>query len=141
MGDRQGVRDHHSLTPQQDRGGNPLTGSLPPFVSSCADPHRDGETGTTYLRLPYTTESPPPRVGNKAPLTPTLGSSPLTRGKWEGIHPPTSALGSSPLTWGKDQDGIRPRLWQSGHPHQGGEVRVVVLMVAPAWWGCEFWGP
>ena len=52
MGDRQGVRDHHSLTPTQDRGGNPLTGSLPPFVSSCADPHRGGETGTTYLRLP-----------------------------------------------------------------------------------------
>ena len=44
MGDRQGVRDHHSLTLTQDRGGNPLTGSLPPFVSSCADPHRDGET-------------------------------------------------------------------------------------------------
>ena len=31
MGDRQGVRDHHSLTPTQDRGGNPLTGSLPPL--------------------------------------------------------------------------------------------------------------
>ena len=113
MGDRQGVRDHHSLTPQQDRGGNPLTGPLPFCVF--------GEQGATdtYTRVI------PTHAGKMGRYSP----------------PPTPTLGSSPLTWGKDQDGIRPRLWQSGHPHQGGEVRVVVLMVAPAWWGCEFWGP
>jgi hypothetical protein len=123
MGDRQGVRDHHSLTPTQDRGGNPLTGSLP-FVSSCADPHRGGETSK--------------------PLAASLDDrvTPTRVGKGSGWHsPPTPTLESSPLTWGKDQDGIRPRLRQSGHPHQGGENQVVVLMVAPAWWGCEFWGP
>ena len=59
-------------------------GSLPPFVSSCADPHRGGET-----------------------------SKPLAASLDDRV---------TPTRVGKDQDGIRPRLRQSGHPHLRGEI-------------------
>lgn len=71
MGDRQGVQDHHSLTPTQDRGGNPLTGSLPPL---CVFVHRS-----------------PPRWRNR---NHTLAASPDDRvtptrvGKESGWHSP-----------------------------------------------------
>lgn len=58
-------------------------GSLPLFCLRVPIPTAMGKTGTTYLRLPQTTESPPPqRVGNKAPLTPTLMSFPLVWGNF-----------------------------------------------------------
>ena len=66
MGDRQGVQDHHSLTPTQDRGGNPLTGSLPPFVSSCTDPHRGGENRNHTLVASPDDRVTPTRVGKES---------------------------------------------------------------------------
>ena len=51
MGDRQGVRDHHSLTPTQDRGGNPLTGSLPLLCLRVPIPTVAGKQANR-LRLP-----------------------------------------------------------------------------------------
>ena len=82
MGDRQGVRDHHSLTPTQDRGGNPLTGSLP-FVSSCADPHQGGER----IRMASAPDS-------------DTWVIPTHAGKMGRYSPPALAVGSSPPGWG-----------------------------------------
>ena len=55
MGDRQGVRDHHSLTPTQDRGREPIDGFPPllclrvpiPTVVEKQEPHTCG-----FLRRP-----------------------------------------------------------------------------------------
>lgn len=95
-------------------------GSLPPFVSSCADPHRDGENRNHILAASPDDRVTPTRVGKGSgwhpPPTPTLGSSPLAWGN--------SGCGFDGSTWGPySDDPPNPRIRTGGDP-----VRVPLVL-------------
>ena len=79
-------------------------GSLPPFVSSYADPHRDGENRNHILAASPDDRVTPTRVGKGSGWHPPPASSsrviPTHAGKMGRYSPPALAVGSSPPGWG-----------------------------------------